>query len=213
MAERWRLVSVGLIVVLALSASGCSKAGAGDDAGASNGDGYYGTVVAGPPVTLPDAALVDEQGREVELQEQVRAPVTLVTFAYTSCADECPLSVSSVAAALRGLPAAQRDAVDVVVLSADPETDTPPVLRRWLARFDTSFRGLTGEAATLERVAKQLYIPLQTPPAGSTSAGERDVAHGVQIWAFGPDGKALLVWGGTPTPRQLRADLSRLADA
>lgn len=214
MADLRRFASLGLIAVAALGVSGCSAAGtADDDARVTGDDGYYGTVVTGAPVTLPDAALIDEQGRSVELREQVRAPVTLMTFAYTSCPDECPLSVSSVAAAVRGLSAAEREAVDVVVLSADPATDTPEVLRRWLARFDDSFRGLTGNAQTLERVAARLYIPLEVPAAAGTGSAERDVAHGVQIWAFGRDKEALLVWGGTPTPSQLRADVARLVGA
>lgn len=197
--------------VLALAVqTGCAGGPPSGPDGGPAGDGYYGTVVDNPPVSLPSATLVDTDGDTVDLQAVSAAPVTLTVFAYTTCPDECPLTVSSVAAALRGLPEEQRAAVQVVVLSADPARDTPSRLRRWLDRFDRSFVGLTGDATTLQRVAGELYVPLEVPSPEPSPTGDEDVAHGVQIWSFDADDESLLLWSGTPTPTQLRSDLSRL---
>ena len=118
--------------------------------------------------------------------------------------------MSSVAAALRGLPRSERDAVQLLVLSADPARDTPLALRRWLDRFDSRFVGLTGRPETLNRVARELYVPLELP-AGQ-QAEQDDVTHGVQIWAFGRDDRSRMMWSGIPTPGALRRDLSNLVE-
>jgi protein SCO1/2 len=198
---RMRLVAAALAVVV------LSSCGGGRPDGPPRSTG---TVVNDPPVELPTAPLVDTAGNAVDLRTVSAAPLTLTVFAYTTCLDECPLTVSSVAAALRGLSRSERDAVQLLVLSADPARDTPPALRRWLNRFDTSFVGLTGEPGVLTRVARQLFVPLELPsPVAATSNGD-DVAHGVQIWAFGRDDRSRMMWSGIPTPSALRTDLARL---
>lgn len=203
-----RAVAAVLAVALQTACAGADPAGGRD--GAPAGGGFHGTVVDNPPVSLPSAMLVDTDGETVDLQAVSAAPVTLTVFAYTTCPDECPLTVSSIAAALRGLPEQQRAAVQVVVLSADPARDNPARLRQWLDRFDRSFTGLTGDASTLRRVARDLYIPLELPSAEPSPTGDEDVAHGVQIWAFDADDASLLLWSGSPTPTELRSDLASL---
>ena len=197
-----------LVVVLQTACAGTDPATA--PLGAGDTDGYYGTVVDDPPVTLPSARLVDTTGKQVDMRAVSEAAVTLTVFGYTTCPDECPLTVSSIAAAIRGLSPEQREAVQVVVLSADPARDTPAVLRRWLDRFDPAFAGLTGDAETLRRVARELYVPLEVPSPEPSAEAADDVAHGVQIWAFDDEGASLLLWGGSPTPGELRSDLLQL---
>lgn len=197
------LLAVGLL-------SGCSIAGT---SGASDlPASFSGTPVEDPPVALPTAALIDADGSMQDLRTVSEAPLTLTVFAYTTCLDECPLTVSSIAAALRGLPERERDAVQLVVLSADPARDTPQAMRQWLDRFGGDAVGLTGEPETLTRVARELYVPLELPANVSPAAGVEpdEPAHGVQIWAFGQDDWSRMVWSDSPGPAALRADLSRL---
>lgn len=208
-----------LLAAVGLAVTGCAGTPAQPAASVvTDADGYVGTVVD-PPVGLPDVTLTGTDGSPFALREQTRAPITLFVFAYTSCADECPLTVSSITAALRRLPDADREDVELVVLSADPVRDSPAVLRRWLDRFDPSLRGATGDVADLQTVADALYIPVELPSSAPTAdpadaAGGGDVLHGLQIWAFGADDTSRLVWGNNPTPTELRQDLVRLlADA
>ena len=205
--DRRVLALAAALVITAVS--GCAGTSIDDASGGTASPGYSGTVVDDPPVALPTASLLDTAGASVDLRAASTAPITLAVFAYTTCLDECPMTVSSVAAALRGLPAQERDAVQLLVLSADPARDTPSALRRWLDRFGAGFVGLTGEPETLARVARELYVPLELASPAATSDGD-DVAHGVQIWAFGPDDRSRMVWTDIPTPGTLRRNLSRL---
>lgn len=204
--RRVRALAAVLAVVALSGCAGTSAEVGSDRPGPAN---FSGTVVDNPPVALPAAMLVDTTGAVVDVRTVSRAPITLTVFAYTTCLDECPLTVSSVAAALRGLPAQEREAVQLLVLSADPARDTPQALRRWLDRFDSRFQGLTGEPETLDRIARKLYVPLDLPTGAPTSDGD-DIAHGVQIWAFGADDRSRMVWSGSPTPGALRRDLAAL---
>lgn len=207
--HRGRRAARGLAPAVALLLTGCAGTGPGAaPVVADGGGGYTGTVVA-PPVVLPDARLTGTDGKPFDLRGDTRAAVTLVVFAYTSCPDECPLTVSSITAALRGLTQEQRRDVELLVLAADPQRDTPDVLRRWLARFGDSLRGATGEPVELQRVARELYVPLAPPPTPSPD-GSYDVSHGLQVWAFGADDRSLLLWSSYVTPGELRDDLVRL---
>lgn len=171
---------------------------------------FTGTVVD-PPVPLPAVTLTGADARPFDLRADTRAPVTLMTFVYTNCPDECPLTVSTITVALGALPPELRRSVDVVVLSADPLRDTPAVLRAWLDRFDPAYRGVTGDPAVIETVAADLFVPADVPGA-APGADPVDVTHGVQIFAFGTDEQSLMVWGSNPTPSELAADLSQLVE-
>lgn len=60
---------------------------------------------------------------------------TLVFFGYTFCPDVCPLTLLTVKRAIEGLPEAQRDGVDVVFVTVDPERDTKERLAEYLVAF------------------------------------------------------------------------------
>lgn len=217
--NRGRLAALVVAVVL----MGISACGVGPGLPASSGpagsgkSSFAGTVVE-PPVQLPPAVLTATSGRRFDLRRDTSAPITLVVFGYTTCPDECPLTVSTIAAAVRLLSARQRAAVDVLVLSADPARDTPVAMRAWLDRFDPAFEGLTGDPAVLKAVAAGLYIPLETgggspDPTGPSASAADGVSHGTSIYAFGSRDTSLLLWGSLPAPAELAADLRRLLQA
>ncbi len=171
---------------------------------------YTGTVVD-PPVPLPAVTLTGTDDGPFDLRADTRAPVTLVTFVYTNCPDECPLTVSTITVALAALPPELRRSVDVLVVSADPVRDTPSVLRGWLDRFDPTYRGVTGDPAVLDTVAAGLFVPVDLP-GFAPDADPVDVTHGVQIFAFGADDQSLMLWGSNPTPSELTVDLRQLVE-
>lgn len=58
--------------------------------------------------------------------------------------------MSNIAVAKKALPQADRDKLQVVFVTTDPERDTPDSLGAWLRAQDPSFTGLTGDFATIQ---------------------------------------------------------------
>lgn len=101
---------------------------------------------AEPAATLPKGSLydllyrlTDADGREIGLDVH-RGHPTIVAMFYASCTQACPLMIGKVQGILAALdPAAAADA-RVLLISIDPEHDTPEALRAAgaLHQLDTS---------------------------------------------------------------------------
>ncbi|MBS0199778.1 MAG: SCO family protein [Proteobacteria bacterium] len=79
----------------------------------------------------------------------------LVSMFYTSCRYTCPLIVDSGLAIQRGLAPAQRDRLDVLLVSMDPANDTPAALMNVVAtrHLDTRRWTLAAPPAASVRAA------------------------------------------------------------
>lgn len=106
-----------------------------------------------------------QRGENVELA-QVAGEKTVVAFIYTSCQATCPLIVSALKRVEAGLTQAELADVRFVLVTIDPEHDTPQVLARFAEerQLDTSrWTLLRGSAATLRELAVSLdarYQPM-----------------------------------------------------
>lgn len=78
--------------------------------------------------------------------------VTLVLFGFTQCPDVCPTSLAELAQVMK-LLGDQASRVQVLMISVDPERDTPEVLRAYVSGFDPRFLGLTGTPGQIKDVA------------------------------------------------------------
>ena len=73
----------------------------------------------------------------------------------------------------------------MVLVSVDPGRDTPAVLARYVAHFDPSFTGVTGDAAAIDALTRQLGVAVMigTPAAD----GSYTVDHSAAIFLIDPD--------------------------
>lgn len=108
-----------------------------------------GTVID-PPNIAPDFTLTDEQGQPFTLSEQ-KGKVTVLFFGFTSCPDICPAELSNLAAATRQL-GEDGKAVQVALVSLDPDRDTSERLRQYVTAFDPGFKGLRGDKAVIDPI-------------------------------------------------------------
>ena len=103
-----------------------------------------------PPRPAPEFTLVGSDGSEVTLAEH-RGKVVLLTFGFTYCAAVCPTTLATLAQA-RGRLGDKADAVQVIFVTVDPQRDDAAQMTPYLAAFDPSFIGATGEPAALAEV-------------------------------------------------------------
>jgi protein SCO1/2 len=113
-----------------------------------------GTILD-PPLPAPDFSLTSAAG-PVHLSD-LKGKTVVLFFGYTSCPDVCPTTMARLGEAVRALG---RDSakVQVVMISVDPETDTPEVIDRYAKAFHPSFLGLTGTADEVAAVASSFWI-------------------------------------------------------
>jgi protein SCO1/2 len=133
---------------------------------------------------LPELSMSDQNGQPVRL-DQLQGKWTLLFFGYTYCPDICPTTLAQLRQIRGELPAATRDHLRVVLVSVDPERDTPQQLKQYLEYFDKSFIGLTGSVAQIQTLANAVSIPFI--PADTRKPGYT-VDHSGNLALLGPDG-------------------------
>lgn len=150
-----------------------------------------GTVLP-EPMPRPEFTLPDLAGEPYEFAARTAGKLTFLFFGYTYCPDVCPVHMASLAAALRGLSYEDRQRVEVVFVTVDPERDTPERLREWLTAFDPGFVGLRGTIEQANAAAAQLNFPPAVRQAGTGE--EYTMGHAASVVAFSPEGPAHVLY-------------------
>ncbi len=124
-----------------------------------------------PPLSIYNlsAQLVDPSGAARTLNMYRGHPV-LVTMFYSSCDMACPLLIDTLRSFERSLTPAQRARIRVLLISIDPEHDTPTSLRALATarRIDLSRWTLVrADDATVRKVAAVLNIQYRRLPDGN----------------------------------------------
>ena len=167
------------------------------NARASEGE-FYGTALA-EPVQVGELELTSHRGERVALSD-FRGKLTLVFFGFTNCPDVCPLTLGRLAKLYRDL--GEPDDVQVVMVTVDPEHDTPEVLGRYLGQFHEAFVGLTGTPAEIANAARTFFV-------GYRDLGERDFLHTDSVALLDRQGRMRLVYGQDRVVR-LESDLPKI---
>jgi protein SCO1/2 len=163
------------------------------------------------PRPLPAFALVDQQGAAFGA-DRLRGRWSFVFFGFVNCPDICPTTLATLAAArktLEDLPAVERPGV--VLVSVDPGRDTPPVLARYLAHFDPSFTGVTGEPAALDALAGTLGVAVIVGPADDD--GNYAVDHSAAVFLVDPKARVVALFTTPHDASAIARDYRRIVAA
>jgi protein SCO1/2 len=133
---------------------------------------------------VPNLKLTDQDGQPVEL-DSLKDKWTLLFFGYTFCPDICPTTLAQLRQIKSELPKKAVDRLRIVLVSVDPNRDTPQQLKQYLGYFDKQFLGLTAPVDTLQKLANAVSIPFI--PA-DISKPNYTVDHSGNLALLGPDG-------------------------
>ncbi len=167
------LRSLAAALAIALLAA-CSDSGTGERVLVARPDG-------GDFVLQSAAGPVDTRA--------LRGNVLLVYFGYVNCPDICPVSMAAGAAALNTLTPAERAKTRIIMISVDPERDTPTKLKEYVAYFHPAMIGAVGTSAETAAIAKSFGVGYQRQP--TRPDGGYAVDHSSQTFVIGPDGKLM----------------------
>ena len=111
---------------------------------------------SGTPLVVSDFELVDQNGRVVR-DEDLRGRPQLVFFGFTTCPDICPTTLTKITTVLVDL-GTDADKLTPILVTVDPERDTPAVLKEYLTAFDPRIVGLTGTPEQVESALKSFRL-------------------------------------------------------
>ncbi len=155
---------------------------------------FHGTVIQSPQ-PAPGFELQGSNGQRIGL-EDYRGKLVLLFFGYTYCPDVCPTTLAELAQAMKLLgPKAEQ--VQVIMISLDPERDTPERLAQYVAHFSPAFLGATGTGDEIAVVAT-LYGIFFAKGEGTRATGY-SVDHTASVMVIDETGHLKLVFPyGTP---------------
>ena len=145
----------------------------------------YGAMMLEEPTELVEFALTDQHG-SVFGPEQLRGHWTLVFFGFSHCADICPTTMAVLAETYQALKPEEQADLQVVLVTVDPERDTPKQLGEYLVRFDPGFLGLSGDHAALMGFARQLHSAYEPEFEGEDNY---QVTHSGNLMLINPEGE------------------------
>ena len=176
--------------------------------------GVTTATLLAPPRPLPPLALVDQDNRPFDTQ-RLRGRWSLLFFGFTSCPDVCPTTMTALAQTnklLADLPGALRPRV--IMISVDPERDTPERLGAYVKAFDPTFVGATGTKAAIDELAQRMGVLVATRPLEGEQLHRRSHDFGVPHRSRRRAARAVLAAVHAEADRRrLSADRRRMTEA
>lgn len=112
---------------------------------------------------------------------------SLVFFGYTFCPDICPITLATIRQFEQLLADTEAaNTTQVLMISVDPQRDTPEKLKSYMAFFGEDYKGATGEYIDIFNFARQLNVAFGYLPQGDD--GEYLVNHSGEIALINPEG-------------------------
>ncbi|MDH3440147.1 MAG: SCO family protein, partial [Gammaproteobacteria bacterium] len=109
------------------------------------------------PRPLPAFSWRDQRG-DPFTRESLTGGWHLVFFGFTNCPDICPATLQQLAIARNRVLEDGGDFPRIVLVSVDPERDTPAILKDYVASFGDDVIGVTGDRQELIALTKPLGI-------------------------------------------------------
>ena len=199
-------IIVGTLVVVVAAAFGVHALLVNGQSAAPK---LQGTSLDG--VVAPDFTLTDQNGARVSLASLRGHPVVL-TFFYTHCTDECPLTASKFQKAQSQLGSQVRD-VRWVAVSTDPVGDTPQTATDFVAQHGLTgtLHYLLGTQTELAPIWTDYSVAVENSSMTPTANDAGMVQHTGGVWLIDAQGREQVYLDAAFTPQTLADDLKILA--
>lgn len=137
---------------------------------------------------LASFQLTNEQGQSVS-NAALQGHWTFAFVGYTYCPDICPTTLATLRQVAQALPA-DVPAPEFLLISADPDRDTPMRLAEYLDFFGDRFHGLTGDIESLRALARTLNAAFSRR---TDEDGNVLVDHSAHVALINPEGEMIAV--------------------
>lgn len=143
------------------------------------------------PSALPEFSLLDQTGAAVNA-DTFRGQWDLMFFGFTHCPDICPTTLQTLANVRRELAATGAETLPrIVLVSVDPERDTPELLGQYVDYFGDDNLAVTGNLEEVRKLTGALGIYFEKAP---TEDGNYSVDHSAAVLVINPKGEFLALF-------------------
>ena len=131
-------------------------------------------------ITRTQNTFLNQDSVKVEFPKIIKDKITLMAMVYTHCPDICPMTTHNMQLVQRRLPDDLKDKVKFVVISFDPNRDTPAVLKKFAEIRDITFVNwtfLTGDNQNTKEV--MLKFDVKAIPADSSYDENGELSYSI----------------------------------
>lgn len=135
--------------------------------------------------------------------------VVVIYIGYASCPDVCPTALAVLSQSLRNLDPSERERVQGIFISVDPERDTPETLAEYSQFFSPRLIGVTGSRDDIDQVVKQygaFYRRVEMPDSALGYA----VDHSSRLYLVNQEGQLVHTLLHNSSPDELTLHLKQL---
>lgn len=157
------------------------------------------------PRLLESLSLTDESGQPFTLRELQGRP-TLVFFGFTHCPDVCPTTLAKLAQIRKSTGI---ENLRVLLITVDPQRDTPEQLARYVHAFDPDFKGATGAPEEIERVAREFGVPIARV---ELPGGDYTVDHSGVVFLLDDQARRVAIFTPPIEIEPIATDIRSVAD-
>ena len=113
----------------------------------------------------------------------------LVFLGFASCPDMCPMTMQKMAKTAQILSQKEGliDKINFVMISIDPDRDTPERVNQYAKAFNKDFKGISGNIKDIYQLSLNLTLPF-TPVIDSTKL-DYDMDHSMNLALIDPSAK------------------------
>jgi protein SCO1/2 len=157
------------------------------------------------PRPLPDFSLTAESGQPFTPQSLQGHP-TLMFFGFTHCPDVCPTTLAKLAQVEK---TAHIPNLKVLLVSVDPERDTPEQLQRYVHAFNPDFGAVTGKPEEIARLSREFGVAVVKV---DLAGGDYTVDHSAAVFLLNGQGQRVALFTPPFEIQAVAADLRNVAD-
>jgi len=156
---------------------------------------FKGVEISPAPLAPEFSGLTTRDGSSVRL-EAYKGKTVLLFFGYTNCPDVCPTTLARLKQVEASLAEKSND-VAVIMVTTDPLRDTAERLKSYLANFNPSFIGVTGQPTDLAAAWANYGV----------SVLEDGTTHSARVYVIDPKGRLRMTFPAEMTPEDMVSDL------
>ncbi|KTC82335.1 SCO1/SenC family transporter protein [Legionella cherrii] len=150
---------------------------------------FHGTYLENPrPVNRFQLTGIDEKSFD---NKSLKGKWTLMFFGFTNCGYVCPTTMAELTKMYHILEdKGVKNLPRIVMISIDPERDSPEKLRGYVTSFHPNFYGARGDEESIKSMTREMGIAYaKVVEKGVDDATNYDIQHSGALMLFNPQGE------------------------